>query len=284
MSNSSPEDFPILFNKEWRITGLAEKISKIDRSDLIKECKKLRRCAPRRSSDYFVGHSGKIPKAVGSIPKPSERHLEIALWNLKGSWACPDGGRFRLLDYQFPLKDQQLDEGIGEVDLLGVTDQGRLIVIELKVKPKGVNKRGETPVAALMQGLRYAAIVEANQTVIAREAKEQAKRRFKVGIEIVEEPPVVQILAPKAWWRSCLELGASTRRKAGCWEPEFSILTRDVEEQLGVAVECVALDDCCADLVYGSDRRTPQLVSAPALYPVGTSIGKVLPPHLPECK
>ncbi len=283
MSNFSPINFTIFFGKEWYTTGLAKDISKVDRNALCEEYKKLRQCAPRRANvgkSYFVDrHCGKVPSS-----NRVEEHLAIALWRFKGCWPRPDGSRFRLLDYQFPLQAGQADKGIGEIDLLGVTDQGRLIVIELKVKPKGGNNRGATPVAALMQGLRYAAIVEANQTVIAREAKEQAKRRFKVGIEIVEEPPVVQILAPKAWWRSWWELGAPTRRKAGSWEPEFSILTRDVEEQLGVAVECVALDDCCADLVYGSDRRTPQLVSAPALYPVGTSIGKALPPHLPECK
>ena len=50
--------------------------------------------------------------------------------------------------------------------------------------------------AAFMQGLRYAAIVEANHSVIAAEAA----RCFNV--KIIEEPPVVQILAPKAWWRA----------------------------------------------------------------------------------
>ena len=79
--------------------------------------------------------------------------MAIARSNMKGSWPCPDGGRFRLLDYQFPLKARQSDAGIGKVDLLGVTDRGRLTVIELKVKPPGDNARGESPVAALLPGL-----------------------------------------------------------------------------------------------------------------------------------
>lgn len=201
--------------------------------------------------------------------------MAIALWNLKGCWQRPSGDLFRLLDYQFPLLARRSDKCIGEVDLLGVTDQGRLMVIELKVKPRHDNSRGESPAAALMQGLRYAAIVEANRSDIAAEAVS----RFNV--KIVMAPPVVQVLAPKAWWRGWLELGDSTRRAAGYWEPQLSKLARDVEKRLGVAVECVAFDDVDADIDYGSDRKTPQLGRAPALYPVRAGFCKALAPHLP---
>ena len=171
------------------------------------------------------------------------------------------------------------DKGLGKIDLLGVTDEGRLMVIELKVKPKGDNKRGESPAAALMQGLRYAAIIEANQREIAAEAL----RCFKV--EIKGESPVVQILAPKAWWRAWSELGASPPRATGNWEPEFSKLARDIENKLGIAIECVALDDH-DHTDFGSDRRKPRLDRAPALYPVRLEtytcrIGTALPAHRP---
>ena len=208
-----------------------------------------------------------------------EERLAIAIWRFKGCWPRPDGGRFRILDYQFPLMARKKDKGLGKIDLLGVTDEGRLMVIELKVKPKGDNKRGESPAAALMQGLRYAAIVEANHRVIAAEAA----RYFKV--EIKEESPVVQILAPKAWWRVWSELSASTRRDTGNWEPEFSKFARDIENKLGIAIECMALDDHDhAD--FGSDRSKPQLERAPALYPVRPDaftfrIGTALPAHRP---
>ena len=187
----------------------------------------------------------------------------MALWNLNKCWPRLNDGRFRLLDYQFPLKARQLDKDIGKVDLLGVTDQGRLMVIELKVKPKGESNRGDSPAAALIQGLRYAAIVEANLNVIAAEVESCPGDRFK-DVTIVEEPPIVQILAPKSWWRGWLDLGASTRKASGRWEPEFSKLTRDVEKRLGVTVECVALDKP-ADITYGPDGNTPQLNRAPSL-------------------
>ena len=260
----SIETFNILFNKKWTTTDLAKTISEIDGDDLSREYEKLRRCAPRRvdqNKRYFVGHDGNLSTADCS--NREEECLAIALWNLNKCWPRPDGGRFRLLDYQFPLYAQQSDKGIRAVDLLGVTDQGRLMVIELKVKPKRDSNRGDSPAAALIQGLRYAAIVEANLNVIAAEVESCPVDRFN-DVTIVKESPIVQMLAPTSWWRGWLELGDSTRRAAGRWEPEFSKLTCDVEKRLGVTVECMAVDN----LAYDSDGKTPQLIRVPALCPV----------------
>ena len=70
----------------------------------------------------------------------------MALWNEEKSWPHTDEGEFRLLDYEFPLKARRCDQGIGEVDLLGITKQGRLMVVELKkVKGNDDNDRGDTP-------------------------------------------------------------------------------------------------------------------------------------------
>ena len=263
MSKLSPETFNILFNKKWDTTALAKEISKVDRDALSCEYEKLRRCAPRRLDQnkcYFVGHDGNLSTANRS--NRYEEHLAIALWNLKKCWPRLDDGRFCLLDYQFPLNARQSDKGIRGIDLLGVTKQGRLMVVELKVKQKGKINGRNSPAAALMQGLRYAAIVEANLKVIAAEVESWFK-----DVTIVEESPIVQILAPTSWWNGWLELGASTRKVAGRWEPEFSKLTRDVEKRLGVAVECMALDKL-SDITYGSDGKTPQLNRVPALCPV----------------
>ena len=262
-----PETFNILFNKEWTTTALAKDISEVDRDALSREYEKLRRCAPRRSNQnkrYFVRHDGKLPTAARS--NRDEEHLAIALWNLNKCWPRLDDGRFRLLDYQLPLKARRSDKGIGKVDLLGVTDQGRLMVIELKVKPRGESNRGDSPAAALIQGLRYAAIVEANLNVIAAEVESCLGDRFN-DVTILEESPIVQILAPKSWWRGWLELSTLTRNASGRWEPEFSKLTRDVEKRLGVTVECMALDKL-ADITDGPDGHTPQLNRVPVLCPV----------------
>jgi hypothetical protein len=57
-----------------------------------------------------------------------------------------------------------------------------------------------------MEGLRYAAIVEADLEAIASEAH----RRF--GVKISGEPPIIALLAPRAWWRGWIDTPA-----AGAW-------------------------------------------------------------------
>ena len=289
MPTFSPCEYPILFQKAWRTTGFAKDIAALDRNALHDEYEKLVHSAPRRSDKnkaYFVEHAGK------ESAENSNRREEIlakALWKLNHSWPHPGGGGFRLLDYQFPLKAQQSDKGIGKVDLLGVTDQGRLMVIELKVKPDD-GTRGETPMKALMEGLRYAAIVKANQDAIAKEAKVNEwirKHLHELGIcsktEISEAPPLVQILAPKSWWEAWLNLGGPTRKAAGSWEPEFAQLLRDIEKKVCVAVECIALeglDD--SNIALGIKPHDTATRPPPSMYPIALAVDKAPASNQPE--
>ena len=262
----------VIFGRAWRtITrGLAEAISKIDLDDLSRAYEELRRRAPGRQDvgiTYFMGHEGRLSTRRdnrGSRSCRLEEHLAIALWRMGGFWPSASADRLRLLDYQFPLFAGRHDKvRMRAVDLLGVTDRGKLTVIELKVKTKANQKRGDSPMAALIQGLRYAAIVDANRAAIA----EEVKNIF--GEEVSEEPPIVQILGPKAWWRGWLQLPSSTRKAAGRWEQEFVRLACDIEKRLGIVVEFVALDDVqCSDIDYGSDGRQPQVDRALAVCPV----------------
>ena len=287
MVTFSPCDYQILFKNTWNTTGLAKGIQKLDRNGLQAQYDKLVQSAPRRSDknkDYFVPHADE------KSSKKSNRREEIlakALWKLNHSWPHPGGGRFRLLDYQFPLKAQQLDKGIGKVDLLGVTDQGRLMVIELKVKT-GDGNRGETPMKALVEGLRYAAIVKANQDAIAKEAKEnECIRKHLDELEICsisEEPPLVQILAPKSWWEAWLNLGGSTRKAAGYWEPKFAQLLHDIEEKVGVFVECIGLAglDDCDEIAFGIRPDDTATRPPPILYPIALAVDKAPASNQPE--
>lgn len=278
MSAFDMDEFRMLFAGRWTATGLADAISGIDRDELINEYREAIRRAPSRADrgkSYFVdSRTGHLSGADSS--NRFEEHLAIALWNLGGDWPRPGGGRTRLLDYQFPLKSRQQDR-VGKVDLVGVTEAGRLVVIELKVKPKGQNDRGVTPVRALMQALGYAAIAHANRAAIAAEAKE----RFDAAIS--GDPPIVQLLTPKAWWKGWTEMVKPTRNAAGAWEPAFAELIQDVRRQLGVGVECLALADVGpANIGSGPDGRWPCLPRAPALCPVTGKyfrIGEALPPH-----
>lgn len=256
-SNSShlAESFPVLFGSRWRARGLDEAIASVEPDALCAEYAALRESAPRRSlvgKQYFIGHSG-VASAAGRSNR-LEEHCAIALVNLGRRWPRPDGGWFRLLDYQVPLKAAQTDARIGKIDLLGVTDRRRLIIVELKVEVRG-SGRSEAPPAALMEALRYAAIVEANLEVITSELE----RGFGTKVDTI--PPLVQLLAPRAWWSGWLNLPS-----AGDWGPAFARLTGAVETQAGVTVECLAFDD--VELTYGLDGRAPRFDQVPALYPI----------------
>ena len=207
---------------------------------------------------FFVpGHNGRLSgcKASGRF----EEHLAIAIWRIEEArWPRPDGSWLRYLDYQFPLKEARADVGVGKVDLLGVTERGQLVVSELKVPPSGKG-RGNGPMDALMQALGYAAIVEANGAAIGQEATDV----FGVP-PISEGPPIVQILAPKEWWRRWFVLEDSTREKAGPWEVRFCELVEDINDRLGIVIECVAMDGA-SRAALSSLPTEPTFVSVPTM-------------------
>ena len=128
--------------------------------------------------------------------------------------------------------------------------------------------------AALMQGLRYAAVVDANNDVIGREAVESRGVPF-----VSNQRPIVQILAPKKWWRGWFRLEDSTRQKTGPWERKFAALAADIENRLDVAVECLAMDDVQKAKLYERPGE-PTLPTVPTLYEVrlgeGGGIGAAL--------
>jgi hypothetical protein len=256
---SEPPDlrtsFPILFGSRWQARGLSEAVASLDPGALCAEYARFRELAPRRSrvgKSYFVGHSG-VPSASGGSNR-LEEHCAIALVNLRRRWPRPEGGWFQLLDYQVPLKARQADARIGKIDLLGLADNGRLMIIELKV-PGENGGRSDAPPTALMEGLRYAAVIEADFEAIADEVES------KSGIKVLETPPIVNLLAPRAWWRNWLDLAP-----AGDWGPAFVRLAAAVEEQTGVTIECMALED--VRITPGLDGVPPRLEYLPGLYPV----------------
>ena len=276
MTDFSSRQFPILFpNKRSTTTGLADSIVGIDVGALCREYDQLTKAAPSRFARhkcYFVGHDGR-PQA--KYPdSPSEKHLAIALCRLEAQWPRAGGGWLRLLDYQVPLKASNSDTGLGEVDLLGATDQGRLVVIELKVRRKD-GSRGDTPLLALMEGLRYAAVVHANHRTIAAEA------RKCFAISVSEDPPLVQILAPEDWWCGWCDIAGSTRRAAGRWEPKFLELSAELEARLGIVIECMSLQGIgLADVAW--DGHGPHHGKTPTMHRVCLDGAPAPPPALPR--
>ena len=249
-------------------TDLVRNINRISRDKLHDEYRMLLECAPRRADagkDYFVNHRG-VPSSGKRASPWSEEILAMALWNERSFWPRANGTKLFMMDYQFPLRASSSDTGIGEVDLLGITNQKRLVVIELKVKPDGVNNRGDTPAAALLQGLRYAAIIQSNIGSIAREMEQ------KFDLSFPPEPPVVQVLGQKEWWQAWMGLEGSKRNAAGNWELAFVNLARDLEDCIGIDVECAELDVKRGQVSFDDSHR-PKLDCTPELKFVNLGVG-----------
>ena len=171
----------------------------------------LVRVAPRRHARgkrYVHGRTGTTSSGASSNRR--EEHLAVALCNASRrgvAFALPDRRPFAIIDYQMPLKARQGDLGVGKVDLFAVVD-GRLpCVIELKVA--GESARGDTPLRALLEGLAYCAIVEANAADIASEVAEQHA--------LSASRPTLVVMAPDNYWAGHLDHPA-----AGRWLPRRS--------------------------------------------------------------
>lgn len=202
-----------------------------------------RRAAPRRGDrgkSYLQDHEG-IP-STGAATNRGEEHLAIALANRFG--VTSDGldhgpiGRIRIIDYQVPLKARQSD-ALGKVDLLGLDDDGRLCVIELKAA--GSN---EPPVRAVLEALSYAAVLTANLDTLVREF---AQRRLVAR----STSPRVVVWAPEAYWR--------THRHA---IPRLAPLLARIATQTEVPVSLVSIGDVA--VTYGLNGTRPSLIGAPS--------------------
>jgi hypothetical protein len=218
-------DFPLLFTSEWPARGLDDAIASLSVEKLVTEYNGVRECAPQRGlrgKSFFVRHIGSTPG--GSTSNRREEHMARALCVLGRRWPWPGGGSLRLLDYQVPLKARQDDAGIGKIDLLGVTEVGevgRFVVVELKIDHAG-GGLGDSPPAALMEALRYAAIFQhpRNHSDIA----DEAKRKFNAHVD-PDDPdkdklapaPSIMLLGTAEWWQSWITLKALARGKVRSW-------------------------------------------------------------------
>jgi len=202
------------------ISKFAKLTQEIDLSYLIQKYKELMEIAPRRherGEKYFVGHDIFLGGKEKSNRK--EEHLAGALFN-----ECQNGKEFllpgkrklKIIDYQFPLKAKQDDKGIGKIDLFGVIDKQTPCVIELKVDQDSGGK-SDTPLRALLEGLAYCAIVEANKKEIWQEAKE------KFGFKLKGIRPKLIILGPEEYWAYYLN-----KHTAGDWQKPLINLIKKI--------------------------------------------------------
>ena len=208
----------------------------------------LVRVAPRRhdrGKRYLHGHTGIT--SSGPLSNRREEHLAVALYNASsGGEACllPDQSQLEIIDYQMPLKARRDDRGIGKVDLFAVVD-GRLpCVVELKVARESA--RGDTPLRALLEGLAYCAIIEANAADIASEVEQHP---------LAPSQPILIVMAPDDYWTGYLN-----HPKAGRWFSAVRDLATGLRDTLGLEIYLLALLDASFEMGLGG--QPPRLIGS----------------------
>lgn len=240
------------------VSKFAGVIQELDISDLAQKYKSLLEIAPRRherGKKYFVDHE---PYRGGNKKSNrKEEHLASALFNecQKGkTFLLPGNRELKIIDYQFPLKARQDDKGVGKIDLFGVIDGETPCVIELKVDQDSGNM-SDTPLRALLEGLAYCALVEANKNEIWKEAQE------KFGFEFKGPRPHLMILAPVGYWSCFFNISS-----AGDWFAPLLQLIGNLEKFQLPLTTLISLEN--ADFTYATGDHPACLTQDPAFLSV----------------
>lgn len=254
----------LLFARRWPKSSLAQDVAKMDITSYFQAYQNLMERAPTRARGrpYLGGRTG-YPTTEGETNR-REEHFSIAMVNAQQSWLLPDGTQFELLDYQVPLKAKRADRDIGKIDMFGITEHGRAVVVELKVIGHSGGPSDPPPVA-LLEGLRYAAIVEANLQRIADELRET------FGREMVMERPDIVVLGEADWWSRWLpdESDAKTALEEKAQE---------ISQALDLSIVFASMPDTAVQ--YGRRTQAPLLTEVPKImYPNSVPKSAVMAPN-----
>lgn len=202
----------------------------------------MRANAPRRTQGYYSANRSGVTSS-GAFTNRVEERLAVGL-RRRGELALPNGERLRLLDYQTPLKSVHADNGIGKIDLLGLDAEGTLAVVDLKVEGNAEDRR-----IALLEGLIYAAIIEAN---IAQVAKEFGDAH---GQPIVPARPRLLVIASSAYWSDVRAYPSNS---------DLAELTGEIARAIPIDIALLRL--CDADgLDFGLSGQPPRVYGQPFL-------------------
>lgn len=202
--------------------------------------------SPDRASvgKTYLSHTRDGVPGTGTFTNRNEEHLAIAIFNAYRPPAAglqlPNGEELHIVDYQLPLKARRSDSGVGKVDLFGVTGSGQAAVVELKAATGG-----DTPLRAVLEGLAYTAILQANLATIRKEVLQ------RYSLMITSDVPRLIVMAPEEYWA-----GFRTRLPKG-WEEQVEALADRILQGTGVAVDFVALGNW--DFVRGLAATRPVL-------------------------
>ena len=179
--------------------------------------------APKRVQGY------KLDRTERRNPdqKQRERLLEKAIWK---RWQyesvsnnnepfCPNLCYY-IQTFQMPLQGQRTDKSWGKIDLVGVTEAGLPVVLELKRESSS-----ETPLRMLVEGLAYAVALRRawNEGFLRQEWMQVVTNRSErfVAPETLLNVPIIGI-APNKYWDT--KIGKLNKKSKGkipeeAWEP-----------------------------------------------------------------
>lgn len=213
-------------------TSPSESFPKLSPTMVISEYSSLGAQAPSRHSRdklYFVpGHDLLV---ADESDKPLETHLQRAM---TGKMLKVGGlPSVRLLDYEVPLKTFQADPKLGEADLFGVEEDGRHVVLELKVLR--YDGTYDSPLRALLEGLTHSAVLTANHAAISEELKRD-DRGFGLTVDWEEAPEGLRLIiaAPSDYWQAVE--GADSE-----WLNVANSVVQSIVEGVGIEVQLVDL-------------------------------------------
>lgn len=242
-------------NEFCRVAGtlMGEKLAEAYRAEMT-DAPSL---APE-SAKFFVGHDGKVAKPEKA--KFDRDHLAMALWNhyrQNGTRiGLPDGTEVELLDYNVAfVSPKDKDAKLRKFDLLGLAEDGRVVVIALRYMAKKSTK-GDTPLQLLLEGLAACAVAQAKQDALQTELSETFQR------DVSTDPPLLMLAANSRYWDLYRRRAA---KAAGPWLEELERIGKEIEASVGVAVRFVNLD-LSGDPSWELRDAAPTLLAKPRIH------------------
>lgn len=238
------------------IRYFCESIQQLDATKLAQAYRDLRDediSRKQAGKRYFVEHSGAPTNNSLTTLKPwdSEDHLAMALSTDSAMLQVVTGDfkALQVLAYKFPLYSAHSGPGLRAADLFAAVDGTAPCVIELKKTRKSKNSTqssADSPLYALLQGLKYCAVVERNMPDIADESKRLPMPTLKLT------PLHLMVMAPSDYWSHFID-----HLETGNWQLELKQLAVALTNELGIKIHFIAL--------HGAEFKSTEVGKGPHL-------------------
>lgn len=185
-----------------------------------------------------------IARQPGTKPVHAEAQLERALFARWGPHAGPscrplEGCWYRIASFQISLANQRRADDWGEIDLIGVSERGLPIVIELKQ-----GKATETPAASLVQAVSYALVLRKAWPTLRLEWQEFLAQQFDLRPTLPAALYEVDVVcaAPHQYWDEWIGNSPRARTVSRTAWDAFANLRRAFSKR-GLNSTFVSIDD-----------------------------------------